>query len=94
MRFLFPQFISGAGTVALLLLRLTTGTAFIFHGWPKIQNATGWMGEHAPVPGFMQALAAASEFGGGIALILGLLTPLGGVALFLGWLALAIGVWR
>jgi putative oxidoreductase len=28
------------------------------------------------VPGFLQALAALSEFGGGLALVLGLLTPL------------------
>lgn len=34
------------------------------------------MGENAPVAGILQALAALSEFGGGLALILGLLTPL------------------
>ena len=37
---------------------------------------TGWMPAAAPVPGFLQAAAALSEFGGGIGLILGLLTPL------------------
>jgi putative oxidoreductase len=54
------------------------GAAFIQHGWPKFQNAFHWMDrEGAPgPPGFLQALAAFSEFGGGIALILGLLTPL------------------
>jgi putative oxidoreductase len=74
-RLIYPEFVRGRGAVGLLLIRATTGAAFILHGWPKIQNATGWMGD-APVPGFLQALAAASEFGGGIALILGLLTPL------------------
>lgn len=62
--------------VSLLLLRLVAGLAFAMHGWPKIQNAFGWMGPEATVPGFLQALAALSEFGGGIAWILGLLTPL------------------
>jgi putative oxidoreductase len=60
---------------ALLLLRLTVGTAFAIHGWPKIQNPTGWMKED-PAPAVFQALAALSEFGGGIALVIGALTPL------------------
>jgi len=61
---------------ALLVLRLFVGIAFILHGSGKIVNATNWMGPDAPVPGILQALAALAEFGGGIALILGLLTPL------------------
>lgn len=62
---------------ALLLLRLVVGTAFILHGWPKIQNPMHWMDKAAsPPPAFLQAAAALSEFGGGIALIVGLLTPL------------------
>lgn len=65
-----------AASTGLLVLRLVAGTAFMFHGWGKITNPTGWMGEGAPVPGFLQALAAVSEFGGGLAWILGLLTPL------------------
>lgn len=64
------------GSVAFLLLRLVVGAAFIFHGWPKIQNPVGWMGPEATVPGILQALAALAEFGGGIALIPGLLSRL------------------
>ena len=76
---LFPQFVKGRGAVGLLLLRAVTGAAFMFHGWYKIQSpggAFGWMGTDAPVPGVLQGLAVLSEFGGGLALILGLLTPL------------------
>ena len=62
--------------MGLLLLRLVMGAAFLFHGWPKIQNPMGWMGADAPVPAVLQALAALAEFGGGMALIVGLLTRL------------------
>lgn len=62
--------------LSLLLLRFVAGLAFMFHGWGKIQNPFGWMGPDAPVPGIFQALAALSEFGGGLAWIIGLLTPL------------------
>jgi putative oxidoreductase len=61
---------------ALLLLRVVVGLAFMFHGWGKIQNPFGWMGEDSWAPGILQALAALSEFGGGLAWVLGLLTPL------------------
>lgn len=64
------------GSVGLLLLRLTMGVAFMFHGWSKIQNPLGWMGPESSMPAFLQALAALSEFGGGMALIGGLLTRL------------------
>ncbi len=78
MRRFFPTFISGWGAAALLIVRVVMGVAFILHGWPKIQNPTGWMNAMGgqDVPSFLQALAALAEFGGGIALILGLLTPL------------------
>jgi putative oxidoreductase len=64
------------GSVGLLLLRLVMGAAFLFHGWPKIQNPLAWMGPEATMPGVLQALAALAEFGGGMALIVGLLTRL------------------
>ena len=70
--------VSGHSTfadMALLLTRVVAGLAFTMHGWGKIQNPFGWMGPEALVPGVFQALATISEFGGGLAWILGLLTP-------------------
>lgn len=71
-----PLGLSARISVGLLLLRLVSGLAFMFHGYGKIQNPFGWMGPDAGVPGIFQMLAAVSEFGGGLAWILGLLTPL------------------
>jgi putative oxidoreductase len=72
---------TSASSLALFLLRFVTGLAFMFHGWGKIQNAFGWMGEDSWAPGILQALAAFSEFGGGLALIIGLLTSLASLGL-------------
>jgi putative oxidoreductase len=72
----FREGADAVGSAGLLVLRLVVGLAFLLHGWPKIQAATHWMPADAPVPGILQAAAAVSEFGGGIGLILGLLTPL------------------
>ncbi|MGH7786730.1 MAG: DoxX family protein [Candidatus Binatia bacterium] len=76
LRAIFPPFVGGRAALALLLLRLVGGGAFVMHGWGKIQSPFGWMGPEAPVPGVLQGLAALSEFGGGLAWIVGLLTPL------------------
>lgn len=73
---LYSEFVGGPRAVALLLLRLVVGTAFVLHGWPKIQHPMNWMGPEAPIPGFLQLLAAVSEFGGGLAWIFGALTPI------------------
>ena len=73
---LYCDTVGRIGSVGLLLLRLVMGAAFLFHGWPKIQNPMGWMGPEAHVPAILQALAALAEFGGGMALIGGLLTRL------------------
>ena len=78
-RIIFPEFVRGRGAIGLLILRVAVGAAFVFHGWYKISSPgglTAWMPPQAPVPGFLQAAAALSEFLGGIGLILGLLTPL------------------
>src|SRR5438309_2239269 len=77
---IFPQFVSGIGAFGLLVLRIVTGLAFAMHGWGKIQSPGGpfhWMDQmpDAP-PGPIQALAVLAEFGGGIALLVGFLTPL------------------
>lgn len=80
-RAVFGEFVGGRRAFGLLVLRIVAGVAFVFHGWGKIQNPTGWMGPDAGVPGIFQALAAVSEFGGGIAWILGALTPLASLGL-------------
>lgn len=71
-----PYTYGNCQSAALLLLRLIVGLAFIQHGWAKMQAPFGWMPPDAGVPGLFQFLAAFSEFGGGIALVLGLLVPL------------------
>jgi len=79
MQRVFGNFVAGRGGVGLLLVRLVFGLALMLHGWQKIQSPgvpMGWMGPDAPVPGFLLGLATLSEFGGGLALVLGLLTPL------------------
>ncbi len=89
--FFYCETVGGIGSVALLLLRLVVGAAFVLHGWPKIQHPLDWMGPGAPVHGVMQGLAALVEFGGGIAFVVGLLTrlaALGIVADMIGALAI------
>ena len=66
---------------ALLLLRAGLGVMFVLHGWPKILGGptmwTGLGGSMAhlgitAVPVVWGFLAALSEFGGGICLVLGI----------------------
>lgn len=71
-----PLALSTRVSAGLLAPRLIVGLAFMCHGYGKIRNPLGWMGPDAGFPGVLQALAAISEFGGGLAWILGLLTPL------------------
>jgi putative oxidoreductase len=61
---------------SLLLVRLVFGVAFMIHGFPKILAPFSWMGPDSGIPGVFLFLAALSEFGGGLALIIGLLTRL------------------
>jgi putative oxidoreductase len=77
-RFFQPVSLPTFASAALLVLRLIVGAAFVFHGWGKIQTPFGWNPPESPVfiPVIFQLLAAISEFGGGIAWILGLLTPI------------------
>ena len=67
-------------SIGLLLMRLVFGLGMAIHGFPKIQNPTAWAGEGFPA--FLQLLAAVSEFGGGIAWILGALIPLASFGIF------------
>lgn len=70
---MYGEFVGGRGAVGLLLLRVFAGVALMMHGWPKIQAPFSWT---KGIPGPLQAAAALSEFGGGLALALGFLTPL------------------
>ena len=74
---LYPSFPAGRAGAALLIVRAFAGVALMHHGWSKIQNPFHWM-DRAPgaAPAPLQFLAALSEFGGGLALIAGLATPL------------------
>src|SRR5262249_39385928 len=72
----FGDFIGRHGALGLLIVRIVFGLGIAQHGWGKIQRPFNWMGPDSPVPGILQFLAALSEFGGGIAMILGLLTPI------------------
>lgn len=74
---------SGKASFALLALRLIAGFGFMLHGWGKIQAPFSWMGAEAPVPGIFQGLAALAEFGGGLAWILGALTPLASIGILI-----------
>jgi Predicted membrane protein len=76
MNALFAPFVAGRGAVGLLVLRVVAGAALMLHGSGKIRNPFGWMGPDSTIPGFFQMLAAVSEFFGGLALIVGLLTPI------------------
>ena len=68
-------YFDGPGAVGILFLRVFLGYAMATHGLGKIQNPFGWM-RGSDVPGFLQALAAISEFFGGLAIMFGVLTPL------------------
>ena len=51
-------------------------------GWGKIQNPMGWMGPDSVFPGFLLLLAVVAGFGGGIALLLGLVPQLAALKIF------------
>lgn len=74
MELLFSSYPAGLTGVALLLLRLVMGTAFILHGYPKLRHVDRFS-EMIHVPVYMAFLSASTMFVGGILLILGLLTP-------------------
>jgi putative oxidoreductase len=73
--------------VGLLVLRLVVGVTFLLHGLDKLGDLSG-TGEFfaslgIPAPDLMAPLVALTETVGGLLLIIGLATPLVGVALAL-----------
>ncbi|MEB3255221.1 MAG: DoxX family protein [Synechococcaceae cyanobacterium] len=82
---LVPEVPSNLSQAALLTLRLFVGVCFIRHGWPKLRNLRTWS-TALQTPEWLCFLSAASMVGGGIALILGLLTPLAALAILVSML--------
>lgn len=70
-------------SIGLLVLRLAAGAIFIYHGYgklfgdaPGMEMFTGMItGMGFPAPAFFAWCAALTEFFGGIALVLGVATP-------------------
>jgi putative oxidoreductase len=65
----------GLAGLALLLLRITVGGLFLIHGYPKVLHIRRWA-ESINTPVFLCILSAWSMLGGGLFLIMGLLTLL------------------
>lgn len=75
--------------IGILIARLGLGIIFLTHGlqkltvWGQSGTAAGFEGMGAPAPSVSAFVATWIETLGGIALILGVLTPIFGVLLFL-----------
>lgn len=78
---IYGNFANGRTAGGLLAARLVFGSALVLHGLQKSANPFGWMGEGAPVPGVLQFLSFLSEFGGGLALLFGVLSPVAAFAI-------------
>lgn len=80
---LLPVFVEWAP----IPLRLAVGIAFIFHGYPKLTGQsraqTLQYMKGIGVPGSLVTLAALLEFLGGIGLVVGFLTQIIGILIFL-----------
>lgn len=77
--FSYP-FLEGIQGITLLLFRGGVGLLFILHGYPKATHLQLWASA-LKMPLFLCFLSAWSMILGGISLILGLLTPLGSIAI-------------
>ncbi|TDD27331.1 DoxX family protein [Kribbella turkmenica] len=80
---------AAARDLVLLLSRIGLGVVFIAHGWQKFQTngldrtAAGFEQIGVPAPTLSAYYATGIELLGGVALILGVLTPVAGVLLAL-----------
>ena len=79
---------------ALLILRVVLGIIMVYHGWPKLTNLggtiQGFTGMGIPLPALSAVLATVAEFGGGLLLLLGVLTDIAGLLFALEMLAAII----
>jgi putative oxidoreductase len=81
-----------ARDLALLIARIGLGVVFVAHGWQKLNTTgldatkTGFDAMGVPVPDLSAYFATFVELVGGAALILGVLTPIAGLLLFVNML--------
>lgn len=86
-----PDAASTRVSLGLAILRVVVGIVFVYHGYDKlftsgIAGTTGFFTQiGAPLPGLAAPLVAVLEFAGGIALILGLFTPVVGAGFDWPW---------
>ena len=79
-----PAFIDGTSAWVLLGLRLVWGLILINYSSPMIKNPLHWMdrgGKPSGFPPLLQLIGALLVFGGGVAILVGFLTPLAGLGL-------------
>lgn len=72
--------------LVLFIFRVAIGVTFVMHGYNKVKNGlagtAGWFGSMGMRPPLVQAwMAALTEIGSGVLLVLGLLTPLAGAGI-------------
>ena len=80
--------------ITLLLLRCGLGLVFIYHGYPKLFGSTERFIESFQaigLPAYFVYVAGAVEFFGGLAMALGLFTPVVGIILLL---EMAVAMWK
>lgn len=77
LRLAYPRFATGRTALALLVLRVLFGVAMAIHGLKKAEHPMHWMdGAPDAAPAALQLASTIAELGGGIGIVLGLLTPM------------------
>ena len=68
---------------ALLVVRVVLGIIMLYHGWPKLTNLggtiEGFTGMGIPLPPLTAIFSMVAEVGGGLLLLLGVLTDIAGL---------------
>ena len=68
---------------ALLIVRVVLGIIMLYHGWPKVADLggtiEGFSGMGVPIPALTATFATVAEVGGGLLLLLGVLTDVAGL---------------
>lgn len=89
------NFLNRLQPLGLLVLRLALGTIMIAHGWQKIADhlhGIGGMMHQLGLPPLMAYLVVAAECGGGILIVIGFLTRLAALAIFIDMLVAILKV--